>query len=160
MSVLKRESAWLSAAHVPGRENVDADLEFRKINYETEWKLNTELLQQALRILGVNPDLDLFASRINTQSSSYASFQPDPGAKAVDAFTLSWRDMTLCVIPKVLQTICRDRAKGVVVVPDWPNQPWFPLVAKMLINYPVLVSSRKNLLSLPQAQQRNIDFKN
>ena len=68
--------------------------------------------------------------------------------------------MTFCVIPKMLQNICRDRAKGVIVVPDWPNQPWFPLVAKMLINYPVLVSSRKNLLSLPQAQQRNIDFKN
>ena len=56
-----------------------------------------------------------------------------------------------CVIPKVLQFFCRDRAKGVVVVPDWPNQRWFPLRAKMLINYPVLVSARKNLLSLPQS---------
>ena len=122
---------WLSAAHVPGRENVDADLESRKINSNTEWKLNTELLQQALqiRILGVNPDLDLFASRINTQLSSYVSFKPDPGAKAVDAFTLSWRDTRFyafppfCVIPKVLQNSCRDRTKGVVVVPDWPNEP-------------------------------------
>ena len=68
------KGVWLSAAHVPGRES-------RKINYDTEWKLNTELLQQALRILGVNPDLDLFASRINTQSSTYASFKPDPGEK-------------------------------------------------------------------------------
>ena len=151
------KGVWLSAAQVPGRENVDADLESRKINYDTEWKLNTELLQQALRILGVNPDLDLFASRINTQLSSYVSFKPDPGAKAVDAFTLSWNDTRFhafppfCVIPKVLQKMCRDRAKGVVVVPDWPNQPWFPLIAKMLINYPVLVSARKNLLSLPQS---------
>ena len=40
------KGVWLSAAHVPGRErNVDADLESRKINYDTEWKLNTELLQ-------------------------------------------------------------------------------------------------------------------
>ena len=86
------KGVWLSAAYVPGRENVDADLESRKINYDTEWKLNTELLQQALQILGVNPDLDLFASRINTQLSSYVSFKPDPAAKAVDAFTLSWHD--------------------------------------------------------------------
>ena len=69
---------------------------------------------------------------------------------------LSWHDIRFyafspfCVIPKVLQKLCRDRAKGVMVVPDWPNQPWFPLIAKMLINYPVLVSVRKNLLSLPQ----------
>ena len=48
--------------HVPGRENIDADLESRKINCDTEWKLNTELLQQALQILGVNLDLYLFAS--------------------------------------------------------------------------------------------------
>ena len=80
-----------------------------------------------------------------------------PEQKAVDAFTLSWHDTRFyafppfCVIPKVLQKICRDRAKGVVVVPDWPNQPWFPLIAKMLINYPVLVSARKNLLGLPQS---------
>ena len=151
------KGVWLSAAHVLGRENVDADLESRKINYDTEWKLNTELLQQAFHILGVNPDLDLFASRINTQLSSYVSFKPDPGAKAVDAFTLNWHDTRFyafppfCVIPKVLQMFCRDRAKRVVVVPDWPNQPWFPLIAKMLINYPVLVSARKNLLSLPQS---------
>ena len=56
--------------------------------------LNTELLQQALQILGVNPDLDLFASRINTQRSSYVSFKPDPRAKAVDAFTLSWHKIS------------------------------------------------------------------
>ena len=39
------KGVWLSAAHVPGREKVDADLESRKIKYNTEWKLNTELLQ-------------------------------------------------------------------------------------------------------------------
>ena len=94
------------------------DLESRKINYDTEWKLNTELLQQALQILGVNPDLDLFASRINTQLSSYVSFKPDPGAKAVQSvmlsLQLSWHDTRFyafppfCVIPKVLQNICTD----------------------------------------------------
>ena len=102
------KGVWLSAAHVPGREKVDADLESRKINYDTEWKLNTELLQQALQIRRVNPDLDLFASRINTQLSSYVSFKHDSGPKAVDAFTLSWHDIIFyafppfCVIPKVL----------------------------------------------------------
>ena len=55
----KESGYWL---HVPGRENVVVDLESRKINYDTEWKLNTELLQQALQVLGVNPNLDLFAS--------------------------------------------------------------------------------------------------
>ena len=86
------KGVWLSAVYVPGRENIDADLKSRKINYDTEWKLNTELLQQAFQILGVNPDLDLFASRINTQLSSYVSFKPDPGAKSgwCFHFELAW----------------------------------------------------------------------
>ena len=47
----------------------------------------------AFHILGVNPDLDLFASRINTQLSSYVSFKPDPRAKAVDGKRTLWTGM-------------------------------------------------------------------
>ena len=46
--------------------------------------------------------------------------------------------------------ICRDKARGVVVLPDQPNQPWYAAVARMLVKKPVLVSARNNLLCLPQ----------
>lgn len=43
----------------------------------------------------------------------------------------------------------RDRVRGSIPVPEWPSQPWFPAVAKILVNTPVLLSARENLLSLP-----------
>ena len=36
------------------------------------------------------------------------------------------------------------------MVPYWPNQVWFPVLFKMLIDIPILITSRKNLLKLPQ----------
>ena len=44
----------------------------------------------------------------------------------------------------------RDEARGVVVLPDWPNQPWYAAVARMLVKKPVPVSARNHLLCLPQ----------
>ena len=35
-------------------------------------------------------------------------------------------------------------------MPYWPNQVWFPVLFKMLIDIPILIISRKNLLKLPQ----------
>lgn len=31
---------------------------------------------------------------------------------------------------RVIQKIIHDRAEGIVVVPWWPSQPWFPLFLK------------------------------
>ena len=34
---------------------------------DTEWKLNPDILAQALDIMGIKPEVDVFASRINAQ---------------------------------------------------------------------------------------------
>ena len=36
------------------------------------------------------PDKDMFASRLNYKVSQYVACKPDPGAIAIDAFTLHW----------------------------------------------------------------------
>lgn len=36
------------------------------------------------------PDIDLFASRLSHQLPNYVSWEPDPGAAAMDAFSLHW----------------------------------------------------------------------
>ena len=47
---------FVSAAHIPGVENVVADAESRKVNMDAEWMLNSDLLQAALRQLNATPD--------------------------------------------------------------------------------------------------------
>ena len=103
---------------------------------------------------------DLFASMINAPFPRYISFRLDPNAEAVDAFSLSWKGLyfyafpSFCVIPSLLPKIRRDKVRGIIVVPDWPSQPWFPAVAKVLVNTPVLLSARQNMSSASK-QRRN-----
>ena len=67
----------------------------RRVNLEAEWKLNPELLQSALREVEVEPEVDLFASRMNAQMQRFMSFRPDPAAEVTDAFSVAWKDSKL-----------------------------------------------------------------
>ena len=119
----------MSAAYIPGKTNIEANEESGRENQDTEWMLNPDILSDAMDRLDVKPEIDLFASRLNHQFPRYISYKPDPDAEAVNAFTMSWSDVTFyafppfCIIPSVLQKIIKDRARGILVVPDWPNQP-------------------------------------
>lgn len=150
---------WISAAHIPGRENTVADGESRKINLDAEWKLDSTLLQASLSELEFTPCIDLFASRLNSQFPRYVAYRPDPQATAIDAFSFSWKDMNFyafppfSVIPRVLQKVQLEQSTGVLVVPDWPTQTWFPVVQRMLMVPPIQLSCRKNLLQLPSQPQ-------
>ena len=44
----------------------------------------------------------------------------------------------------------QDSAEGIIVVPFWPTQVWYPAMLKMLVSTPVLLKSRKSLLVLPK----------
>jgi len=68
---------WLTAAHLPGSQNTQADHASRIFNDQTEWKLNPTVFQQIIDRL-VMPEVDLFASRLNCQIDKYVSWQPDP----------------------------------------------------------------------------------
>ena len=146
---------WLTAAHIPGKENVTADYESRNSNLDTEWMLNPTYLSQALEGIPFTPVIDLFASRINKQFDQYVSYRPDPLARYIDAFTISWADANFycfppfSCIPKVVRKIICDKARGVLVVPQWPTQSWYPMILAILEQAPVVLPPAQNLLLLP-----------
>lgn len=145
---------YISAAHIPGKENVVADRESRDINMDAEWQLNRNLLFQALYELGVQPEIDLFASRVNHQFDRFMSYRPDPQAEVIDAFSVSWKNLSFYAFPpfsiigRVLQKIQRERASGVLVVPDWPTQYWYPVVRR-LAQQTIRLTNRRQLLRFP-----------
>ena len=61
---------WISAGHIAGKCNVEADKASRQNQIATEWMLRKTLLSRALRELHFTPEIDLFASRINCQFPS------------------------------------------------------------------------------------------
>ena len=78
----------LLAAHIPGKLNTVADKESRSNHVDTEWMLQSKVLNLALEHLGFKLEIDLFATNINTQFGKYASFRPDPGAMYIDRFSI------------------------------------------------------------------------
>ena len=75
----------LSVEFLPGSENIHADRASRIFDENTEWNLNSNVIHRIIEQFG-SFDIDLFASRLNSQCDIYCSWKPDPHAKSVDAF--------------------------------------------------------------------------
>ena len=148
---------YLSAAHIKGIHNTEADLLSRTGNIDTEWSLSPSIFNSLVSVFGV-PQVDMFASRINFKLSSYFSWRPDPSSLVTDAFTVSWHDFYGYAFPpfrilgQVLRKIVKDRATVLLVMPLWPTKPWFPVALSLLIAPPRLIS--RGSLYLPQDLQR------
>ena len=78
--------------------------------------------------------MDRFASFHNSQLPRFNSRCWNPGAEAVDAFTVNWvgENNWLCppiaLIPRVLRHAQACSAKGTLVVPVWPSAAFWPLL--------------------------------
>ena len=103
---------------------------------------------------GFAPNINLVAARINYQVKPNISYHPDTEAFAVDAFHLSWSNYKFYAFPPfsiislVLQKIQKEHSDGIVVVPRWPTQTWWPVATKMLVKTSVaLPANERTVLS-------------
>ncbi|KAI9554940.1 reverse transcriptase [Daphnia sinensis] len=100
----------LKAVHLAGNLNIIADRHFRRI--ESQWEM----------------EIDLFAATWNTQLIKFTSWQPQPGAWAVNAFTFSWENLKAYAFPPfnlILRCLAKTRrefADLVLITPYWPSQ--------------------------------------
>ena len=113
-------SIWLSAVHIPGCTNVEANSLSRNCYPDHEWQLNRVIFQK-LRAVFPALSIDLFASMLNAQLPWYVSWNPDPHATFVDAFSIPWTGKCFYAFPlfslihKCLKKI--EAEQGVLVVP-------------------------------------------
>ena len=154
----RSNNIWLSATHIPGITNVEADRASRKFKDSSEWQLDPSVFERITEHWG-KPNLDLFASQINFQFKPYISWKPDPDAKTVNAFTFSWHDDFMYIFPpfslmgQVLKKIREDKGKAIVIAPLWPTQPWWPRLCQLMSEPPLQLRNHKNLLSLPYSPE-------
>ena len=151
------KNIWISAAHVPGKENGGADFQSRNfsVHKSSDWTLSEEVFQLILKHLG-RPDIDMFASRINYKIPKYVSWKPDPECYAVDAFSLEWSGyFPFCfppfsLISKVLRWIQMHQVDlAIVVAPMWTTQAWFPTYVNMMVSPPLVFPSTTRYLYHP-----------
>ena len=149
------QDCWITATHIPGKCNIVADRMSREFDVNTEWSLSIQIFQHVLRHFDFFPDIDLFATRLNYKIDKYASWLPDPGATVVDAFSIPWTGLKFYAYPpfslvgKVISKIIQENTHGIMIIPVWPTQHWFPLVMKHLIHYPLLLPKASSTICLP-----------
>ena len=158
----RNKNIWLSAAYIPSAQNVEADSESRLDHDNKEWELNNKWFHKICDKF-FQPDIDLFATRLNNKSTKYVSWKPDPFALAVDAFTMNWGSFRpymfapFSVITKILQKIEMDQVNDVImIVPLWTTQPWFSKLLRMLICCPFLIPREAETLLHPVREEHGI----
>jgi hypothetical protein len=142
-----RTRTTVFATYIPGKVNDRADRLSRRKRDRTDWMLHRSLFRRLNRQCGPFT-LDLFATRLNAQLPRYVSRLPDPQCTSVDAFRQDLRrerayaNPPFTVITRLLAMVKRQRARLTVVLPAWESQPWWPLLAEMLVAPPIRLPRR------------------
>ena len=154
----------LSAAHVPGIDNTEADEESRTINDDTEWSLTARVFE-SIKEAYPQISIDLFASRINHKLNRYVSRRPDPEAYAVDAFSMTWTNNVFYMFPpfsligRILQKVQEDKTEAVLLAPIWTTQSWWPSLLELICGKCYQVRRTKQNLFLPHDKDRQYPLK-
>ena len=101
---------WVTSTHIPGIFNGKADIESRKHATSTKWMINRKSFEKIIKCLNFKQNVDLFATRRNTQISHFISLRPDQGS--------FYGFPPFICIPRGLQKVLHDKAEGILVAPD------------------------------------------
>lgn len=152
---------YVIASYIKSKDNITADAESRRIHPDIEWELADWAFQEIVSTYG-EPQIDIFASRINKKCPTFVSWHRDPDAMAINAFTISWTGLKFYAFPpftiilRMLRKIISDKARGVVVVPFWPTQPWYPLFKSLLLTEPIVFTNNQNPIISFHSSKGNI----
>jgi hypothetical protein len=159
-SIAARIAEWcedrlltVSAVYLPGALNILADRLSRMRPDVSDWMLDQSVFRQLQSIW--DPQVDLFAANWNRQLELFASWQHQPEAMAVDAFSLNWSLFLgyafppFSLIQRCLNKIRKDRAEMVLIAPIWPAQPWYPVLLSLVCEPPRILPTCSGILSDP-----------
>ena len=138
-----------------GRTNVVADaLSRRGQVLASEWTLCQEEVNHLLRKWPAT--VDLFATSDNHRLPVYFSPLHDPMAAGVDSLLQSWDHLQAYAFPPfnlmrpVLNKIRQSQGLEVTVIaPFWPQREWFPDLLDLLVDVPLTLPERPDLLRQP-----------
>ena len=150
------KQTWISAERIPGREHSKADFMLLVFNEKTEWSLSPAIFLKIMECYSLQVETDFLKTYCNKKIPRYVSWHPETFSYAVDSLTLNWQNLNFYAFPpfslivKLISKIIREQALGIMIIPYWPTQNWFPLMAQCLINFPIKIPSTLSALLLPQ----------
>lgn len=157
----EKRNLYVYASYIRSVDNSEADFESRRVHPDIEWELSSGTFQKIVTKFG-HPDIDLFASRLNKKCDKYISWHRDPEAFAVNAFTVDWTPFyfysfpPFSIILKALRKIITDDAKGIMVVPMWPTQPWYPVFKSLVCSEMIIFKPNQNVIQCSNSSTRKM----
>lgn len=133
----------LICTYINTRDNIRADALSRVGRDEYDFSLDSNSFKFICSKF-YTPIIDLFASSLTKKCERYCSWFPDIECESVDAFTIKWPDgfyafPPFSLIPRMLSKIRSEGCQGIVVVPYWQSQAWYPLFYAMSSETPVVL---------------------
>ncbi|MPC76382.1 hypothetical protein E2C01_070792 [Portunus trituberculatus] len=122
----------LSAVHVPGRDNVWANVLSSSDTSSVEWSLNPDVFTNLEELFGL-PKLDLFATSENHQLQQYITRSVVMATGGLDSFLMDWNTWgfvylfpppAMMVMTAVVCKLETFRGRVLLIAPLWKAQPW------------------------------------
>jgi len=147
---VEQSSLQLSYRHLRGIYNTEADSLSRHAWAEVEWQLDFHLLQRIQGLWRCKLSVDLFASRHNSQATTYYSWHHDFNAAGVDSLhhNWHWQDTIYAyppvfLLPRVLKKILQDEVFDLILIaPLWPSQSWWPTLMSLVTETPLVLPNK------------------
>jgi hypothetical protein len=123
------------AVWIKGSLNVEANTASWWVDMDN-WTMRPEHLLRMHQVLGPWM-INQFTNHVNQQAPQFNSLFLVPGTKAQDAFSVSWAGEVNLLVPpfylilQVLQHLVKSQAVGLLVVPRWEAQPWWPVLLRL-----------------------------
>jgi len=153
---------YLFATYIPTGDNTVADKASRLDVDKSDFGLHDQFFESIVSEFG-QPQIDLFATEITTKCEKFISWYPCPGAFSIDAFTVKWNDYfyafpPFILITRVLRKILNEKATGIVVVPKWNTQPWYPIFMSLTVSSIITLGPSSNMLYYPYYDRHKTEF--
>ena len=153
-----KNNSFISAVHIPGKHNIEADRFSRKFSNNTEWQLNLKIFIEITKKFCYT-EIGLVVTRMKTQLQNYGAWFCEPDAKAVGTFLTDWGKQLYYIFPsnsllgKITSKTWQDKAHCIVIIPKWITQYWYPLILEMAISEITIKPAPNNFL-LPQDKNK------
>ena len=155
LHLCESQSVRLLPQFIPGHLNVLADsLSRRSQVLGSEWTLCPQAVSELLRRWQAN--INLFATSLNHRLPVYFSPMYDPQSAGTDAMLQSWDGLQayafppFSLLPRALAKVRASRGLELTLVgPFWPRHHWFLDLLELLLEIPVFLPRRRDLLRQP-----------
>jgi hypothetical protein len=127
-----QNSVTIEMEWIPRSQNEMSDYLSKIVDHD-DWGISFKILNMLHDKWGVL-QIDWFASDHNAKLPTYWSRFWNEGCAGVDAFSESWSCTLglfvppISIISRVIHKMIQDKARGVLIVPQWFSAPFWPIL--------------------------------